>query len=332
MAEYFARVVPSLQFLEKLVLVNVDNGDIDNESEKQLFPAVGKLTYLKELKLTWCTITQAAADSLAEVLPSLQLLEKLVMRCVQCAYIDDESEKQLFTAVGKLTYLKELDFLTYKITRAGSDSLAEVLPSLQLLEKLLLTNDYGGDAMDDLNGKQLFDAVGKLTYLKKLKFGGFMITRADADTLDEVLPSLQLLEKLVLYRVGFESAKQLFATIGKLTYLKKLKLNYCTITQADADSLAEVLRSLQLLEKLSLNSNDFTNINDHQLFSAVGSLSCLKELHLCHIEITNAGAEILIDVLPSLRNLICIKLNGVREPLKSRLVAAACQVPGLKER
>jgi hypothetical protein len=333
-ADSLAEVLPSLQLLEKLVLKTVNyDGDIDDESEKQLYTAVRKLTYLKELELKCFINTQADADSLAEVLPSLQLLEKLVLEYPDCDYIDNESQKQLYTAVGKLTYLKELQLKCFKITQADADSLAEVLPSLQLLEKLVLENVFVYN-IDDESQKQLFAAVGKLTYLKELNLQWRKITQAGADSLAEVLTSLQLLEKLVLNGYGYgddddiddERGKQLFTAVGKLTYLKELQLRQFKITQAVADSLAEVLPLLQLLEKLQLRLMYFANINDQQLFTAIGSLSCLKELDLSCSYITYASSENLIDVLPSLRNLTCITLPR----MENRLVAAARQVPGLK--
>jgi Ran GTPase-activating protein (RanGAP) involved in mRNA processing and transport len=127
-----------------------------------------------------------------------------------------------------------------------------------------------------------------------------------------------------------EIQKQLFAAVGKLPYLKELELKECKITQAGADSLAEVLLSLQLLEKLQLRLMYFANINDQQLFTAMGSLSCLKELDLSHTEITDAGAENLIDVLPSLRHLTFIRLPSIYGTLRRRLEAAASRVPRLK--
>ena len=335
-ADSLAVVLPSLQLLEKIELYKFDGDSRGDLSGKQLLAAVGKLTYLKELKLQLCTITQADADTLAEVLPSLLLLEKLVLHYVNYDDdIDDESGKQLFAVVEELTYLKEFELGWCTITQAGADSLVEVLPSLQLLEKLVLKK-FDFDDIDGECGKQLFAAVGKLTYLKELELEWWettQIIQACADRLVDVLPSLpQLLEKLVLIKFDYgddESGKQLFAAVGKLTYLKELKLHWFKITQAGADSLAQVLPSLQLV-KLVLHHIDFRNINDQQLFGAVGSLSYLKDLDLSFTKITNAGAEILIDALPSLRNLRGIMLYDIFEPLRSRLIAAASQVPGLK--
>jgi Ran GTPase-activating protein (RanGAP) involved in mRNA processing and transport len=211
-----AEVLPLLQLLEKLVLKNFE---FDDECQKHLFYAVGKLKYLKELDFGFSKITQTGAVTLAEVLPSLQLLEKLVLKNIE---LDDECQKHLFHAVGKLKYLKELDFGFSTIFQTGAVTLAEVLPSLQLLEKLVLQDIE----FDDECQKHLFHAVGKLKCLKELDFGLSEITQTGAVTLAEVLPSLQLLEKLVLRKVDFddECQKHLFHAVGKLKYLKELNL------------------------------------------------------------------------------------------------------------
>ncbi len=157
-ADTLAKVLLSLHLLEELLLGNID---VDNEGQKQLFLAVGKLRYLKRFNLIDGKIAETGADALAKVLSSLHLLEKLVMREIDA---DNEAQKQLFHAVGKLRYLKELDLRDTKITETGADTLAKVLLSLHLLEKLLL----GKIDVDNEGQKQLFLAVGKLRYLKEL--------------------------------------------------------------------------------------------------------------------------------------------------------------------
>jgi Ran GTPase-activating protein (RanGAP) involved in mRNA processing and transport len=246
-----------------------------NECQKHLFHAVGKLKYLKELDLRWSMITQTGATTLAEVLPSLQLLEKLVLKAI---VFDNECQKNLFHAVGKLKYLKELDLGWSMITQTGTVTLAQVLPSLQLLEKLVLQNIE----FDNECQKHLFHAVGKLKYLKKLVFYLFKITQSAAVTLAEVLPSLQLLKKLVLRNIEFdnECQKHLFHAVGKLKYLKKLDLQSSVITQTGAVTLADVLPSLQLLEKLVLGNIVFDHECQKHLFHAVGKLKYLEKLDL----------------------------------------------------
>ena len=154
-------MLPSLTLLEKLVLGYISSHD---ECNKQLFAAVGNLKYLRELDLGETHITKTGAEALARVLPSLKLLEKLVLGYIPFV---DECNKQLFAAVGNLKYLKELDLGETHITKTGAEALARVLPSLTLLEKLVLVYISSDDECD----KQLFAAVGNLKYLKELDLG-----------------------------------------------------------------------------------------------------------------------------------------------------------------
>ena len=299
-ADAFAEVLSSLHLLGKLVMHGIDD---DNETQEQLFHAVGKLRYLKELYLWYTKITKTGADALAKVLSLLQLLEKLVLAEID---VENEGQKQLFLAVGKLRYLKELDLSYTKITETGAVAFAEVLSSLHLLEKLVMCR------IDDDNEaqKQLFHAVGKLRYLKKLDLRGTKITETGAVTLANVLPSLHLLEKLWLVYIDLYNAgqTQLFHAIGKLRYLKELNLACTTITEAGADALARILSSLYLLEKLLLPTKiDVDNKAQKQLFLAVGKLKYLKDLYLECSNITQTGGQAFAEMLPSLQLLESLK-------------------------
>ncbi len=137
-SEALACVLPSLQLLEKLVLELDSEIAFHNSCDKQLFGALGKLKYLKELNLIFRATTETGVETLAEVLPSLLLLEKLVLEFNTRTNFDNLCIKRLFRALGKLKYLKELDLYFFNTTETGVESLAEVLPSLQLLEKLML--------------------------------------------------------------------------------------------------------------------------------------------------------------------------------------------------
>ena len=303
-ADAFAEVLSSLHLLEKLVMRGIDD---DNEAQKQLFHAVGKLRYLKELDLRDATITETGAVALAKVLSSLHLLEKLVM-----CWIDDDNEtqKQLFHAVGKLRYLKGLDLRNIWITETGADALARILSSLYLLEELLLSKID----VDNKAQKQLFLAAGKLKYLKNLYLYRCKITQTGGKAFAEMLPSLQLLECLEFLATDFDNGSQgqLFVAAGKLKYLKYLFLSLTTIDETSADALAQMLSSLQSLESLWLSYIACSTNSDKQLFHAVGKLKYLKELHLDEATITQTGAVALEKVLPTLRNLRLIALHDIK--------------------
>ena len=297
-----AKVLPSLQLLEKLELGQVN---FDNENEKQVFAAVGKLKYLKEFTLHNSQIPQTGAEVLAEELPALKLLEKVKLFTID---FDNGSEKLLYIALTSLKYLKELNLAESKINQTGAVALTKVLPALQLLEKLVLGEIEFGNRSE----KQLFHAVGELKYLKKLDLGKNTITQTGAVTLAEVLPSLQLLEKLVFTKIDFDN-EQLLYSVGKLGYLKKLNLQFSKITQTGIKALTEVLGSLQLLEKLLLGHIHFYNDNENEspFFYAVGNLKYLKELGLRSTYITQAGIVVLAEVLPSLQLLEKLVLGNI---------------------
>ncbi len=245
-ADALAKFLSSLYLLENLELQMIDIG---GEGQKQLFLAVGKLKYLKNLYLEHCKITQTGWEAFAQMLPSLQLLEKLTFLETD---FDNGSQGQLFLAVGKLKYLKDL-FLDFKtIDETSADALAEMLSSLQLLEYLDLT--LGGIEFSTKSDKQLFYAVGKLKCLKKLCLYFTTIDETSADALAQMLSSLQLLEYLGLSYIAFstKSDKQLFHAVGKLKYLKELHLDEATITQTGAVALEKVLPSLRNLRRITL--------------------------------------------------------------------------------
>ena len=293
-----AAVLPSLQLLEILVLNDIwsygdddgdgdgdGNGDDDDDDDGDydddvvaLFTALKSLKYLKELELEGSGIfKKATVRALAEVLPSQHLLVKLVLKENGCLC---DSIEQLFLSLKSFKYLKELHLQAMESMKNGGEGLAEVLPSLRLLEKLTLIYCVG-------DCKQLFVSLKSLKYLRELHLEGI---KTDVEALAEVLPSLPLLEMLVLFCcVG--DCEQLFVALKSSKYLKELHLAGGEI---DVGTLAEVLPSLQLLETLALI--DCVNV-DCELFVSQDSLKYLKELHL---EAVKIDGEALAEVLPSL--------------------------------
>ena len=319
-----SEVLPSLHLLEKLTL---SIAEFDDKCERQLFAAIRKLGWLKELKLLVEEGTTLLKGTLAEALPSLQLLEKLKF---SGNFVDSENTKLFVAALRSFKYLQEL-YLEMKLHyRIVTKTLAEVLPSLQLLENLVLKEIF----MLDESLNQLFAALGSLKYLKKLKLSKCGIAEDSAESLAEVLPSLQFLESLVLRRFYFPngSEKQVFVALRSLKYLKKFQLSFCDIAKDSAETLAEVLLSLQLLEELKLTQLDLSN-SDQRLFTAVQSLSYLKKLVLCSTKISPAGTRNLTTVLPTLRSLTFIWFPQIQHDenleFRKRLVEVARGIPGL---
>ena len=313
-ADALALVVSSLTLLEKLVFTKIkcmfekeydeyDDDDDDGERCAQLFAALGNLKYLKEFDLGQTIITKTGAEALARVLPSLTMLEILVLGRFDFKFmnidrvdLDYDIHKELLTALGNLKYLKELHLDT-TINFPGW-GLASALPSLTLLEKLVIGN-VGTDGECD---EQLFAAFGNLKYLKELHFDGKLITEPGVEALFRAVRSLPLLEKLVL--IGFscfsndECDEELFAALGNLKYIKKFQLKSMHISKTGVEALARALPSFHFLKELQLE--DVTLEGDEKLFHALGELRYLEELSLWNFKITKAGVAALADVLPSL--------------------------------
>ncbi len=268
------------------------------------------MKYLQELNLKFFNTSETSVEILAEVLPSLQLLEKLVLifDVVEIA-VDNSCDKQLFGALRNLKYLKELNLGFLNTTETGVETLAEVLPSLQLLEKLELDVNRSKVTFDISRNKQLFGALRRLKYLKELDICFLNTT----ETLAEVLPLLQLLEVLKLGEIVLDDgiAKQLFAAVGKLKYLKEIDLRFIDIIQSGAESLAEVLPSLQLLEVLKLGKSAFDDGSGKQLFHALGKLKYLKNLEFDGTLSTRANIADFAEALPSLHCLEKLSLRSI---------------------
>ena len=325
-----AHVLPSLTLLEKLMLGRKDSHD--DECDKQLFAALENLKYLKELHLVSWNITKSGTNTLAYVLPSLTLLEKLMLGAGNgLKYYNDGCNEQLFAALGNLKYLKEINLVRWNITKSGTKTLAHVLPSLTLLEKLMLGAGNGLKYYNDGCNEQLFAALGNLRCLKELKLKHLRISQTGAEALARALPSLQMLKVLQLDGVALEDDKRVFHALRGLRFLEELDLYEIEITKAGVAALADVMPSLGLLKKLRLYYMSFKDTSNDQLFTAVGSLSFLNELELWLSKITQAGANSLTTTLPRLRNLRKFHLplieNDEDGTLRKNLKEAASFVP-----
>ena len=354
--EALATMLSSLSFLEELVLTDVDVTDSNCD---EIFDAIGKIKKLKKLVLRGIRVdnkkaffdmlsclsvleeivfpefvidfsdtecvkvlqslvylknldlsqTRISSEALADVLPTLQLLQRLVLGHVLGSLWCNK--RQMYLAVGKLKYLKELDLFRSSVDKFNAMALAGVLPSLPLLEILVLGD---GKFLNEGSMERLFLAVGKLKYLKKLSLSYYHEDGStDLVPLTEVLPSLQFLEELTLKILDIDdgSRTQLFHAIGKLQYLKKLSLFCDEWDSADLVTLSEVLPALQFLEELTLKKLEFYYGSGTQLFHAIGKLQYLKKLNVRVSQIDKPDLISLAEVLPSLQWLEELELGDV---------------------
>jgi hypothetical protein len=254
-SEVFTHALSSLQLLEKLEL-QTSYKLSNNECVKQLYSAIGRLKYLRKLDLCLEDITNNEAEALAKVLPSLELLEELMLSWRWWDELGSEHEKQVFAAIGKLKYLKKLYLHWKAITDSGAEDLGKMLSSLRLLEELKLEGPDVVIGKSESESKELFIALGKLKYLKKLHLGwSIEITHTNVEALVRAFLSCGMLEKIKLDGISClneSQCKQILITVCKLKYLKELYLRWEKITRTNVDTLVEALISMQMLEMLTL--------------------------------------------------------------------------------
>ena len=309
-----------LQFLEKLKFY------CDDESNEQLFRAVGELKYLKILHLISHSVELLTdLTPLAEALPLLHFLEELNL---SIRFDDGGSDEKLFHAFGRLKYLKKLEICETNFTQIGVVALTEILPSLNLLENFVFIE------IDFKSESQLFKAIEKLKYLKEIDLSESNLTQLGVAALTEILPSLKLLEKLVLAtNSDITYDKELFHAVGKLKYLKVLDLCSIKITQQGVVTLINMLPSLKMLESLTFSEIDLDSESETGLFQALERLKYLTELNLEWVKITPDGALALADVLPTLELLKILRLgeNEFNEKSNEQLFLAVKKLKHLQE-
>ena len=292
-----SKVLPSMHLLEKLALGEIDKY---NECQEELLVAVGKLKYLKEFY-----VNIFKKSCLAQALSTMPLLEKVEL------HGDPNIDKQAISALGNMRYLKKL-YLSY--SKPVSECLPLVLPSLQMLEKLVLWVENWNGVVD------VFAALGTLRYLKKLTVRKKWDVRCGTlSPLWESLCSLPLLEKLVLVNVcenDPESFKQLFTAIGRLKYLKKLRLHFECITVTHTQAFAKIVESLQMLEELGLFVR-CTGECDEEFVAQVRKLKYLKKLE------TSVNMQCLHGSLASLQMLEKLKISENRNARETTVSFAA---------
>ena len=247
--EAFAHALSSLPLLETLRFYTCN---LSNVGYVRLYDAISKLEYLRKLELS-IKHDNNKAQTLAMVLPSLELLEELTLYLWKLNRLDSEHEKQMFAAIGKSRYLKKLCYHCPSKSCTNVAAFCEMLTSLRLLETLEL---YSSKSKNESEKEELFIAVGKLKHLKTLHFfSGTKITRKNVKALARALPSLQILENLELgdiYDINKCQGEELLTAVGKLKYLKALDLSWSKMTETNVNALVRALASLQVLERLAL--------------------------------------------------------------------------------
>ena len=131
-ATALAKMLPSLELLEKLYLFDAGLDEVDVEKVLKAL----KSCKLKIFNLSNNKVGARGATALAKMSPSLESLEELDLFE---AGLDEVDVEKVLNALNSCK-LKILDLGKNKVGARGVPALAKMLPSLELLEKLYTTS------------------------------------------------------------------------------------------------------------------------------------------------------------------------------------------------
>ena len=131
-ATALAKMLPSLELLEKLYLFDAGLDEVDVEKVLKAL----KSCKLKIFNLSNNKVGARGATALAKMSPSLESLEELDLFE---AGLDEVDVEKVLNALNSCK-LKILDLGKNKVGARGVTALAKMLPSLELLEKLYYVN------------------------------------------------------------------------------------------------------------------------------------------------------------------------------------------------
>ena len=192
-ATALVEMLPSLELLEELDLFDAGLDEVDVE---KVLKALKSCKKLKLLYLSNNTIGAKGATALVEMLPSFELLEKLGL---SHAGLDEVDVEKVLNAL-KSCKLKVLDLGNNTVSAKGATALAQMLPSLELLEALGLY-DAG---LDEVDVEKVLKALKSCKKLKILYLNNNTIGAKGATALDEMLPSFLCLKLLNLQNVSLD--------------------------------------------------------------------------------------------------------------------------------
>lgn len=185
----------------------------------------------------------------------------------------------------------------------GSDDGAESMVGEEEAEDDDAT-DLGGDGQDEaMLQTTSLDRVGQ--HLKNLSnlqdfsiSSSLLMSKTDAQTLAEVLPTMTTLHKLCIHcKASDESPDILSRAVAKVRTLRELELCSCGITESCSAQLGYSLASLRHLKVLCLKGNKLRDAGAIVLAAHLQHVRSLRVVDLSSTKITNVGASALTEAL-----------------------------------
>lgn len=234
--------------------------------------------------------------------------------------------------------LRALSLSNAGLMEEGSRALAELLPRLGGLQRLLLTNNdlgregalllnkglpeqmpslrelwVGSNELGEEGAVMIAHALNKLPCLEQLWMGGNYAGAAGAVALSRMLNRVPKLEKLGFgdNGIGHAGALAFAQGLSQVPQLQALGLGGNGIAEAGAAALAQALPRLPKLHFLDLSQNGLREPGARALAKHLHHLQKLQNLDLSHNNLTDEGIEHLAnEALPCLEKLQALRLDG----------------------
>ncbi|XP_017295434.2 NLR family, CARD domain containing 5 [Kryptolebias marmoratus] len=297
-AEFLSFLLPLLPNLASLSLGVKERSVSAVEELSQVFHMS---TSIQSLNLSGHLISDAAAQSLSDLLPRLRSLN--LARCVWSA----EGGRRLIGALNQAGRLEDLCLdAAAQLDRNSWTCLAQALRNLTSVRSLKLneivkTSEEDGvlDVLAGLEG---------LTQIKEIELDGWRMADQGIKQLIKFLPSWKELRKISLSKnlISDPSGEKLLDALRSCFHLEELHLSSNRLGDVSAARMALILPSMTHLSVLDISENQITKEGAISLSAAIMSLKKLKRIHL-----TSVGTSELSAVVASLGHCAFIQDVGL---------------------
>nr|XP_019570334.1 PREDICTED: ribonuclease inhibitor isoform X1 [Rhinolophus sinicus] len=186
------------------------------------------------------------------------------------------------------------------ITEARCQDMSSALRGNPALTELDLCNNELGDGGLRVLLQGLHDPACKI---QTLSLQNCCLTEAGCGTLPDVLRSLPTLRELYLsYNPLGDAGLQLLCKglLDPQCHIEKLQVEYCNLTAASCEALAEVLKTKRDLKELMVNSNELGEAGVRALCQGLAASTCpLESLKLESCGLTSANCQDLCGIVAS---------------------------------
>ncbi|ODV83280.1 hypothetical protein CANARDRAFT_238342 [[Candida] arabinofermentans NRRL YB-2248] len=286
-----------------------------------------KFEILEKLDISGNTISSIASKHLVEKLIKFQ--KTLIDLNLQDIYTSRDrfeipkSLNEFNTLIKNCDNLKILNLSDNAFGQDSIDVLEDVILNCKSVEHLILSNNGLGPFSGTRIGKSLYKLSitkknSNQSSLKTFWCGRNRLENGSIDYLSIGLKSNSDLQEIKLYQNGIRPSgisKLINFGIGKLSNLKSLDLQDNTFTLLGSVALSNNLKNWNHLIELNINDCLLKSKGCLIFLNKLGEISNISNLEILKLqynELDTESLKLLSNILPNLKNLKSLELNGNR--------------------